>query len=42
VGDSVIWKNPENHKEGYKVKKGKLTKSVVVKKKDPRWAKATP
>ena len=42
VGDSVIWKNPANHKEGYKVKKGKLTKSVVVKKKDPRWAKMTP
>jgi DNA invertase Pin-like site-specific DNA recombinase len=42
VGDSVIWKNPENHKEGYKVKKGKLIKGVVVKKKDPRWSKVTP
>ena len=26
VGDSVIWKNPENHKEGYKVKRGKQNK----------------
>ncbi len=33
VGDGVIWKNPANHKEGYKLKKGKLTKSVMVKKK---------
>ena len=40
VGDGVIWKNPANHKEGYKLKKGKLTKSVMVKKKDPRWSKS--
>ena len=42
VGYSVIWKNPENHKEGYKVKRGKQNKSVVVKKKDPLWSKVTP
>lgn len=40
VADGVIWKNPANHKEGYKLKRGKLTKNVVVKKKDPRWSKA--
>ena len=39
VGDGVIWKNPENHKDGYKLKRGKQTKNVVVKKKDPRWSK---
>lgn len=33
VADGVIWKNPANHKEGYKLKRGKLTKNVVVKKK---------
>ncbi len=33
VGDGVIWKNPQNRKDGYKFKRGKLTKSVVVKKK---------
>ena len=42
VGDGVIWKNPANHKEGYKLKKGRLTKNLVVKKKDPRWAYVTP
>ena len=41
VGDGVIWKNPANHKEGYKLRKGKLTKNVAVKKKDLRWSKAT-
>lgn len=40
VADGVVWKNPANHKEGYKLKRGKLTKNVVVKKKDPRWSKA--
>ncbi len=42
VGDGVIWKNPANHKEGYKLKKGRLTKNLVVKKKDSRWAYVTP
>lgn len=42
VGDGVIWKNTANHKEGYKLKKGRLTKNLVVKKKDPRWAYVTP
>ena len=42
VGDGVIWKNPANHKEGYKLRKGRLAKNLVVKKKDPRWAKLTP
>lgn len=42
VGDGVIWNNPENRKDGYKIKRGKLTKNVVVKKKDPRWASVTP
>ena len=40
VGDGVIWKNPANHRQGYKLKRGKLSKTVIVKKKDPRWAKA--
>lgn len=42
VGDGVIWSNPQNRKDGYKIKRGKLTKNVVVKKKDPRWASVTP
>lgn len=40
IADGVIWKNPANHKEGYKLKRGRLTKNVVVKKKDRRWSMA--
>jgi DNA invertase Pin-like site-specific DNA recombinase len=39
VGDGIQWKNPAKKKEGYKIKKGKQTTTVVVKKKDPRWSK---
>ncbi len=39
VGDGIQWKNPAKKKEGYKIKKGKQTSTVVVKKKDPRWSK---
>lgn len=39
VGDGIQWKNPAKKKEGYKVKKGKQTTTLVVKKKDPRWSK---
>lgn len=42
VGDGIIWKNLDNHREGYKVKRGKSTKIVAVKKKDPRWMGITP
>ena len=37
VADGVIWKNPANHKEGYKLKRGKLTQNLIVKKKYPSW-----
>ena len=37
VGDGISWKNPERRKDGYKVKRGKLSKTVIVKKKDLRW-----
>lgn len=36
VGDGVIWKNKDRKSEGYKLKKGKQTISVGIKKKDPR------
>ena len=39
VGDGIQWKNPAKKKEGYKIKKGKQTSTVMVKKKDPRWSK---
>jgi hypothetical protein len=39
VGDGIQWKNPAKKKEGYKIKKGKQTSTLVVKKKDPRWSK---
>ena len=39
VGDGINWKNPAKKKEGYKIKKGKQTSTLVVKKKDPRWSK---
>ena len=39
VWDGIQWKNPAKKKEGYKIKKGKQTSTVVVKKKDPRWSK---
>ena len=39
VGDGIQWKNPAKKKEGYKVKKGKSSTTVMVKKKDPRWSK---
>lgn len=39
VGDGIKWKNPGKKKEGYKIKKGIQTSTVVVKKKDPRWSK---
>lgn len=42
IGDGLVWNNPKNHKEGYEVKRGKKTTKVIVKKKDPRWAKVTP
>jgi len=40
VGDGIQWKNPAKKKEGYKIKKGKQTSTLVVKKKDPRWSKS--
>ena len=36
VGDGVVWKNKDRKSEGYKLKKGKQTISVGIKKKDPR------
>lgn len=39
VGDGIKYTNPANKKEGYKIKKGKKTSTVIVKKKDPRWSK---
>ncbi len=36
VGDGVVWKNKDRKSEGYKLKKGKQTISVEIKKKDPR------
>lgn len=39
VGDGIQYKNPAKKKEGYKIKKGKQTSTVMVKKKDPRWSK---
>ena len=39
VGDGIQYKNLSNKKEGYKIKKGKQTSIVTVKKKDPRWSK---
>jgi len=36
VGDGVVWKNKDRRSEGYKLKKGKQTTSVEIKKKDPR------
>jgi hypothetical protein len=44
AGDGIGWKNPAKKNEGYKIKKGKKGKkeaSVTVKKKDPRWSKAS-
>lgn len=36
VGDGIVWKDPRNKSDGYKLKKGKKTVSVEIKKKDPR------
>lgn len=42
VNDGITWNDPDNRRKGYKVKKGKKTTSLEVKKKDPRWVKITP
>ena len=36
VNDGIVWKNPKRKSEGYRLKKGKQTVSVEIKKKDPR------
>ena len=33
VGDGIQWKNPSKKKDGYKIKKGRQTSTVMVKKK---------
>ncbi len=43
VNDGIVWKDPRKKSEGYKLKKGKKTISVEIKKKDPRSkSKVTP
>jgi hypothetical protein len=32
IGDGLIWNNPENRREGYKLKRGKKFTKLVVKK----------
>ncbi len=38
IGDGLIWTNPDNIKDGYKIKRGKKATKVTVKKKDARWS----